>query len=450
VGSNKKVPVRNDGHDQGLMRMQAPSTAGEGGRLGRYLLVGSEKVVRIPLGILVSGMASRALGVEDFGQYTSVLVLLTVMTPLASFGLESLGIAMASKSAGPADYLRDAGPFRCLTGAGAAVLFLATSATFFASDAGEVTMLALLAVGSIFCLRTYELCEHLLLAQERLATLAAVRICCLLVATLVVLLVLLGGGGVSELLMASAVESMLLLALYAVLFQKDIVAAAERSSADPKLRRAWEQCRTAFPVFASGLLVLLLLNADKLLVFRYVGASESGLYNAAAKLVDVLYFIPMAIGSTHAAGFSRMAQDGTMLPEYRRTLLVATRLSAAAAIVLAAFAPWIVTVVYGESFAAAAQVLRLLAPGLVAVTWVSLRTRALAALDDRNGILRLTLLACALHFPLLAAGLWVGSAEAVAFCQTVGWMMAALVVPLVSRTSRDLSPWHPFGRRDDR
>jgi len=79
------------------------------GRFGRYLLVGSEKLLRIPVGVLVSALASRALGVDDFGLYTSILVLLTVMAPLASFGLESLGIAMASKSADAATSLRRQG-----------------------------------------------------------------------------------------------------------------------------------------------------------------------------------------------------------------------------------------------------------------------------------------------------------------------------------------------------
>lgn len=430
--------------------MRPPATTGESGRLGRYLLVGSEKALRIPLGILVSGLASRALGVEQFGQYTSLLVLLTVMAPLASFGLESLGIAMASRSAAPADYLRSLAPFRCLTGAGAALLFLAAAVTYFAAATSGVSALALVAVSAAMLLRIYELGEHLLFAQERFVTLAAVRICGFVAATLVAVVVLLRDPGISLLLAVSAVESLLLLLFYAALFRRDIAAAARQWGADRRLREAWAHCQSASPVFVSGLLVLLLLNADKLLVFRLIGPSESGLYNAAARLVDVLYFIPMVIGSTHAAGFARMAPDGRLLPAYRRALLTATGVSAAAAVLLASFAREIVTVVYGESFVAAAQVLMLLAPGLVAVTWVSLRTRALAALDHRREILRLTLVACAVHFPLLALGLWIGSAEAVALCQSAGWMAAAVAVPLVSASARRLTPWHLIGRSHDR
>ena len=414
--------------------------AGGFGRIGRYLLVGSDRVLRIPVAILVSGLASRALGVEDFGLYTSVLVLLAVVTPLASFGLESLGIAMASRSRDAATYLRSLVSFRLFTGVGAALLFLAAALVYFAAVMDRVAVLALAAVGSVLLMRMYELGENLLFAQERLAMLALVRISAFLAANLAIVVVLLNSASLSLLLALSAAESILLFALYVAVFRRDIAEAIRLGGSGRELRDVWTHCRSASPVFASGLLVLLLLNTDKLLVFRFMGQAESGLYNGAARLVDVLYFIPMVIGTTHAATFASMAPGGRLLPAYRGALLTATWASAAAAVALAVLARFVMPLVYGEPFEGGASVLTLLAPCLLAVTWVSLRTRALAALNQRVEILRLTLVACVIHFPLLAAGLWIGSIEAVALCQTAGWMIAAVVVPLASPTARGMSP----------
>ena len=423
--------------------MTAPDAAAGGiGRLGRYLLVGSEKALRIPVGVLISGLASRALGVEDFGLYTSVLVLLTVMAPLASFGLESLGIALASRSRDAATYLRDLGLFRLLTGLAAAALFLVAALAYFAPAPGHPSLLALAAVAVVLVLRVYELAENLLFAQERLLALAGVRIIAFLAANALIAVVLLTRPDLSLLLILSAVEAVLLLVLYLVLCGADVAAATRLPAEGHELGRAYAQCRAAFPVFLSGLLVLVLLNADKLLVFRVLGHSESGLYNAAAKLVDVLYFIPMVIGTTHASSFARLAPGDGLWAAYRSAFRTATLASAAAAIGLAALATVLVPRVYGESFAEAAPVLALLAPCLVAVTWVSLRTRALAALDRRAEILRLTGVAEVIHLPLLGVGLAVGHIEAVAVCQSVGWMLAAAVVPLFSSSARPLSPWH--------
>lgn len=414
------------------------------GRFGRYLLVGSEKLLRIPVGVLVSALASRALGVDDFGLYTSILVLLTVMAPLASFGLESLGIAMASKSADAATYLRRFAPLRLLTGVGAMLLFVVTATALPASALGEVSTIALAAIGAVLVMRIHELGEHLLFAREQLSMVAAVRICSFLIASLVIVLVLLESPNLSLLLIVVATESLLLLVLYVGVFRRAIVTAIRLPASDGGFRQNWVTWRAAFPVFLSGLLVLLLLNADKLLVFLFMGSSESGLYNAAAKLVDVLFFIPLVIGTTHAAAFARLAPGGRLPTAYRGAFITATAVSVAVAAALTLFAYIVIPVVYGTPFEAAVRPLMLLAPSLVPITWVSLRTRALAALDLRKEILGLTLAACAVHLPLLAVGLWIGTLEAIALCQTLGWTLAAVVIPLTSRASRGMSPLHVF------
>ena len=422
------------------MTLQDTPAAGPLDRFGRYALVGGEKALRIPVGIFVSGLTSRALGVEDFGLLSSVLVLLTVMSPLASFGLESLGIALASGSHGAAGYIKSIAPFRLVTGIVAAVLFLLASTAFFHAAADRVAAYALCALATVLVLRIYEIGENLLFAQERLATLAAIRIGALLSANLLIVAVLLVKPGLSQLLAISAAEAALLLAAYAYLFRSDIREAMHQRGEHCELRSAFAQCRAAAPVFLSGLLVLVLLNADKLLVYRFMGKTEVGLYNSAAKLLDVLYFIPMVIGTAHAASFARLAQGGNLLPAYRSALSTATVLSVAAAAVLALCSGFIMPLVFGSPFADASRVLALLAPCLVAVSWVSLRTRALAAMDQRREILRLTLTACAVHFPFLALGLWIGSIEAVALCQSASWMVGAAIVPMFSPVAGRLSP----------
>jgi PST family polysaccharide transporter len=403
-------------------------------------LVGGDKALRIPIGILVTGLTARGLGVEDFGVYSSVLVLLAVMSPLASFGLESLGIALASRSQGPAAYIRAVGSFRLMTGLVAAALFLLAAAAYFHDAATQFATYALLAVSSVLILRVYEIGESLLFVQERLALLAAVRIGALLAATLVVVAVLVLNPDVSLLLAASAAEAALLLALYAGLFRKDIRAALGQRSGQGTLRATWAQCQAAAPVFLSGMLVLALLNADKLLVYRFMDKTEVGLYNSAARLIEVLYLIPMVIGTVHAASFARLAQEGDLMPAYRNALLTATALSVSAAALLALLAEFIVPLVFGPEFSGASGILVLLSPCVVAVTWVSLRTRALAAMDQPREILGLTVTALVIHLPLLALGLWIGSIEAVALCQMFGWILAAVAVPMTSRTASPLSP----------
>lgn len=422
--------------------MNLPEAAGGRSisRFERYALVGGEKALRIPVGLLVTSLTTRALGVEDFGLFSSVLVLLTVMSPLASFGLESVGIALASRSQGAAGYIRAVGSFRLTTGIIAATLFIPAAALYFHNAASPIAVYALCAVSAVLVFRVYEICENLLFVQERLATLAAVRIGAMLLANLMVVGVLILKPGISLLLCMSVAEAALSFALCAYLFRADIRAALGPQSGHEALRSTLVQYRAVAPVFLSGMLVLILLNADKLLISRFMEGTQVGLYNSAARLVEVLYLIPMVIGTAHAASFAKLARDGDLMPAYRSALLTATILSVAAAAVLAAFSGVIVPLVFGPEFGEAASVLALLAPCVVAVTWVSLRTRALAAMDRPWEILRLTAIALVIHVPLLALGLRVGSIEAIALSQTAGWLAAAAVVPMSSPVASALSP----------
>jgi O-antigen/teichoic acid export membrane protein len=416
-------------------------------RTRRYLLIGGEKAVRIPVSIVVSGLTSRALGVEDFGLFCSVMVMVTVMSPLASFGLESLGIALAARSGAAAAYIRSIALLRLMTGGLASLAFLLVATAFFDPHANRFAAYALYALSVIFVIRIYEIGENVLFSQDRLATLATVRGGAFLSANAAIVVVLLVHPDLSLLLALNVVEASLLLIGYAVTLHSDIRASLRPNPGGTELLRALQQCRAAFPVFISGVLVLILLNLDKLLVYRFFDKTQVGLYCSAAKLVDVLYFIPMVIGTVHAASFARLAPANDLLPAYRAALATATWLSAAAALLLALFSGVVMPTLFGAPFADASMTLALLAPTLVAVTWVSLRTRALAAMDRGREILSLTVAALVIHLPILAIGLWIGTIEAVALCQTLGWMTAAAAVPLLSRRASALSPvrtfWNP-------
>jgi O-antigen/teichoic acid export membrane protein len=416
-------------------------------RFRRYTLIGGEKAVRIPVGIVVSGLTSRALGVEDFGLFCSVMVMVTVLSPVASFGLESLGIALAAKSAGAAPYIRSIAVLRLATGVIASLVFLLASTTFFGVGTNHLAAYALYALSAIFVIRIYELGENVLFAHERLIALASIRGVAFVTANAAIVVVLLLHPDLSLLLALNAIEATLLLIGYAVVLRADVLTALRPQAQGNELQLALQQCRAAFPVFISGMLVLILLNVDKLLVYRFLDKSQVGLYCSAAKLVDVLYFIPMVIGTVHAASFARLAHGGELLSAYRTAFSTATWVSFSVALLLVLFSGVVMPTLFGAPFAAASRTLALLAPGLVAVTWVSLRTRALAAMDRRREILMLTVIAFAIHVPMLAIGLLVGSIEAVAICQTMGWIMAAAVVPLLSPVAGMFSPvrmlWNP-------
>jgi len=407
----------------------------------QYSVVSAEKFIRLPVGMAISGIAARAFGAEVFGTYTSLLVLLTVLTPLASFGLESLGISLAARADRPSTYFRAVGLQRLVTGLVAAIAFLGISSYIAYGpeiplvQPGVLGILALVVV-----LRWYELGENVLFAQAQVNRVVRFRLAAYMVSAGIILFVLLVRPSADAVLALQVVEPAILLFIYVRAFRPDLLDAFRSNQARDFKKHLALQVRMSFPVFASAALVLVLLNIDKLLVFELIGRRDAGFYNAAAKLVDVSFFLPVAIGTVHAAAFTRAGAGAALVESYRSAILRATIIAVGAAMLLAVLAPWVMTLIYGQEYRIAASTLAWLAPCLIPVTWVSLRTRALIAVDAGREVLRLTGIAMLIHVPIVSLAAATGSIQYVAASQTASWFATALVLPLCSRTARALGP----------
>ncbi len=410
-------------------------------RLKRYASIGAEKAIRIPVAVVISALVSRSLGIEAFGLYSSLLALVTIFVPLASFGTESLGVAMAARSENTATFLGSVGTFRLATGILAALSFIAIVSAFFGSAVAEIDFPALVVLSSVLILRGYEVFEYELLARENINEIARTRLVAYLFSSAVMLIALHTGAGLPLILALVTLEPALLLLWFGIRFRADWPRVrAGSTSWREKLPAFRAQARESMPVFASGVIVLIMLNVDRLMVYRFLGAEDAGLYSSAAKLVEVLFFIPLVIGSVYAASLARLSADAGFFSTYRTALQEGTLLSTVAAILLAAFSGPILSLIFGPQFAPAASALAWLSPTIIAVTWVSLRTRALAALDMRWDLLKMSALAFVVHLPLLMFGISLGSIEAVAASQSAGWLIAALLVPRFVSDALAFSP----------
>lgn len=119
-------------------------------------------------------------------------------------------------------------------------------------------------------------------------------------------------------------------------------------------------------VYASGLTYMVNLQLDQILLTQWVGAEPLGLYAAAASLSNALLIVPSAIGSI---SFSRMARAtaGQALQKgiTRQTLGLTLALLVPCVVLLAVAGPFLVKLLYGDSFALSGRLLWVLAPAVL-------------------------------------------------------------------------------------
>lgn len=132
----------------------------------------------------------------------------------------------------------------------------------------------------------------------------------------------------------------------------------------------------------SGVVTFLNYRADVLLVAAILGPADAGIYAAAVAIGEVLWFFSQV---SSWVLFARVASQGDAARR-RQLTAVTSRLvlatTGAAAIIVAALASPILATVYGEEYASAANALRILLIGVVALSVSRVLANYVAALGD--------------------------------------------------------------------
>lgn len=128
----------------------------------------------------------------------------------------------------------------------------------------------------------------------------------------------------------------------------------DRSVAGALLRDSW-------PLLVSGLAVTVYMKADIVMLGMLASDTETGVYAAASRLSEVWYFVPISVAAAVRPRLARMHSAGASV-EYtvltQRFLSSMTALAVAAVVLIFAASGGLIQLLYGESFIAAASVLR--------------------------------------------------------------------------------------------
>jgi len=116
-------------------------------------------------------------------------------------------------------------------------------------------------------------------------------------------------------------------------------------------------------VYLGTVLGLLLITLDLLLVNAYLGAKAAGLYSVSATMAEAMLLIPLVVGINLLPRVARGSGPAASAAAFRATVIVL----GVACIVCAALAGPLVRLLFGDSFAPAASLFQLLAPGIFAL-----------------------------------------------------------------------------------
>ena len=345
-----------------LARVLAPllgRVPGEGVRaLGRNVTWQlGDRVVRLVVGLVVNVWMVRYLGAAGLGLLGFVQSLVGLCAIASTLGIESILIRELVRRPARAGALL--GTAAAMKAAGALVaigISLAAVAMLRPHD-GSARALALV-LASVTLFQITDVIEHWFQSRARFAPFVIARGAAFLTAAAVKIVLLVRHGSLTQLAAAIALESLLAAFALVAAFRR-APDAPRRWHADPALAR--ELLAWSWPLALNSMAIVIGARMDQVMLTTLRGEAENGLYAAAQRLSEIIYFVPVAVcAAANPLLLGWHARDPRAYEERLGRLFRVLAWSAIAiALPVSLLATPIATLLFGAAFRASGPVLAL-------------------------------------------------------------------------------------------
>ncbi len=340
---------------------------------------------------------SRYMGVRGLGQYSVVLSYVVVFVILASMGLPTLLVREVARKPQEAHaFFMNAGLFATIS---SLVALAGMNAVVWAMDYERDVFVASLIMSLSLVTSTWAAyAEAILRSVERSEFIAVTYVAENVVRVAICTLLVLTDHGIVSLFWAILGTRIFAFCLMSFFYIR--VLGRPRWEYRPDI---WRLMARQAPTFASiAVFSTIHLSIDQIMLSKLRSIDSVGIYSAADRLLDICKTFPMAFAGALLPLFAREYVEG--VTDLRRLVVIASRylfigtLPVVAGTVL--LGDQIITLIYGERFAAAIPVLRLHIVSLVPFSLVYVLAHVLIATDHQRIDLNINIVAAIVNIAL--------------------------------------------------
>jgi len=386
------------------------------------------RVTRLVVSLVITSFLARYIGQEGFGQLMVALAVVSVLLCISELGLQSITTReLVENEDGQWGTIGTTFFTRVITGA-----FIYAGLLLYVLVAAPSHWLLLVIYGSLLVTHAGTEIITWLVARHHLRQAAWTQLGGFLVSAVFIAVGIYFQAPVWYFACTYVLECWLTLALTLIVFR--------RCGGRLRLWR-WSRARAlgllgeSWYELVSQLALLLLLRMDTIMVEALRGAEEAGIYGAAVRVSEVVYFIPIILAGTCLP--SLIALRGRDPIRYRERFAdyfaLSLVLSVPFAGVLTMAAPYIVAVLFGTEFNASTPILMTHVWAFIPYALGIARTGYLTA-EGRLWV-NLPSVVIALGLNALLNWLWIptygglGAAWATFIAYSVAWVGSSLVLP---------------------
>lgn len=314
-----------------------------------------DKVTRMGAGVLVSVYIARYLGPDGYGLISFATALVALFSAIAIFGLQAVVVRdLVVRPEQRARILASALLLRLVGGAIAILLGVGTTFLLRAGNPQSVLVVFLVACSALP--QAWDVIDYDYQSRINARPVVMARNTSFFVlAALKVIMVLLQAP-VACFAAALSAEQALSALLMARRWRADGLSISVRSACWREIRQL---ASDSWPLIITGLSISLYMRVDQVMLGQMMGNTGVGLFSAAVRVSEALYFLPLAVATTVSPALTAVRRRS--IAEYEQRLVSIMRLLVWLAIGVAAtftfYSHVIILALYGPRYAAAAEVL---------------------------------------------------------------------------------------------
>lgn len=365
-------------------------------------------------GLVIGVWLARYLGPEDYGRWSFAAAFVALFAPIASLGLDSVVVR---------DLIRNPEKKGVLLGSAFAlklagsiigcVVCIGFSLVAHDSDPVVVYLIALSGVGLIF--QSFGVVDFHFQSKVMSKWVVIATNFAFTIAAIVKIYFFLTDGDLIDLAWVSVFEVALTAAFLCAAYRIDSGGISDWSVRSAEVYHLLVQ---GFPLLFAGLAVAMYMRIDIVMLQHMTSAVEVGVYAAAVKVSEVLYFMPGIVMSSLAPALVNSYKEDQASYELhiQRLYFSATWVPVVLAIPICIMSEQIVTLLFSPAFADAAAVLSIHAWASIAVYLGVVSSQFLVIEGLQKISLYRTLIGCALNIclNLLFIPIWGVSGAALA------------------------------------
>ncbi|HEY9041759.1 MAG TPA: flippase [Rheinheimera sp.] len=330
-----------------------------------------DKLVKLGAGAILTIFVARILGASELGIYSIVMAWSAFLVPITSLGLNNIVVRQMVKHDSGHDamtMLYSAVTLRLVFGLlGGGIMLLAFYLLYPTMLSGNNAI----AIPVLFLLQMFFgflLFEFYLNYQGTFRSSAYAKSAISLLSFACKLALLYSGFGIASLLLLTGIEFFIVGMAQYWLYRHKHLPYKEGEGRWPGYHPRWFNATQAKLLlkrsswlWLSGIVSVIYLKIDIVMLGAMAGTEQAGIYAAASRLSELWYVFPATLAARYYPDMIKTHQQG-WTPYYlklRRYAILFFSSALAIALVMSVSAPWIISLLFGDGFASAIDVLRI-------------------------------------------------------------------------------------------